>query len=91
MSGWISIQERFPEPLVSILFLYQDKVGEEVLTGYWDHRNRCFVQTAVAFLPPHAYEEASEYLYHTKRHIKYWMPLPEPPDHIGGADKMEKA
>lgn len=79
INEWISVKKRPPEAFVSILLLYQDIYGEEVLTGHWDDLNRVFIQTAVSFLPPGAYREACDYLYHKKKDIKYWMPIPKSP------------
>ncbi len=79
MSEWINVKDRLPETLESILMLYKDVHGEDVLTGFWDYQNREFAQTAISFLPPEAYKSAGDYLRHQKKHITHWMPLPEPP------------
>jgi hypothetical protein len=76
---WIKCKDELPKHLESVIFLYKDKKGSEVLTGWYDHDNKEWAQTAVGFLTGSAFFDFSDDLHHKKKYITHWMPLPEAP------------
>jgi len=78
MKIWISVKDEMPKNLQPVLFLYSDKYGEEVLTGWYDEDNKEWVCTVVGFFRDIS-EKAYDDCHFKKSKVKYWMPLPKPP------------
>ena len=78
-SEWISVDERMPEIMETVLIAYKEKWGWEtewhfdVDAGSWD-----IVEGR--WNTYHDLDEGQEL------HITHWMPLPEPPKMKGGAE-----
>lgn len=75
MSEWICTKDKFPPDRKTVLLLFQDQYGEKLITGYWDDQNGEFIQEARSFLGHGEFDE----LYHKKKSVPFWMPLPEAP------------
>ena len=77
-STWISVKDRLPRHLQSVLFLYSDDCGIELLTGWYDQDNKEWVCAIVGFFRDIS-EKAYDDSHFKKKNVTHWMPLPEPP------------
>lgn len=83
---WVAVEDTLPDDLESVLLLYYDLHGKEVISGHWDEENEMFVQTALGFLPPCS---CMDFMYHKKGLITHWMPLPALPHETDNQERSE--
>jgi len=73
---WISVKDRLPENHQEVLFIYSDKHGVTLLTGWYDEENHEWVSSITGFLRDIS-EKAFDDCHFKPNRVKYWMPLPE--------------
>lgn len=75
---WISVKDRLPPNQQEVLFLYSDKNGSEILTGWYDEDNGEWACTIIGFFRD-VTEKAYDDAYFKKNKVTHWMTLPLPP------------
>lgn len=70
--GWISVKDRLPES------------NEAVLIAVYDNGGKYEYQAIAVRYPCGDWDSTDEYFNQGDGEVKYWMPLPEPPEEVSG-------